>query len=115
VIEDEPIVGRLCQRVLAASGFEVDLVNNGLIAREAAAANSYDFCVSDVRLPGTTGIELYEYWRSSGHPLAGRMIFITGDSLDASIQESLARSGAPCILKPFNPEDLSSAVLKALS
>jgi DNA-binding response OmpR family regulator len=115
VIEDEPIVGRLCQRVLAASGFEVDLVNNGLTARQAAATGSYDFCVSDVRLPGTTGTDLYEYWRSRGNPLPGRVIFITGDSPDAGIQEYLARSGAPCILKPFNPEELNNAVLKTLS
>ncbi len=115
VIDDEPIVGRMCQRVLQGEGFEVDLVNNGLSAREIASEKNYDFCVSDIRLPGVTGIELFEHWKSSANPLAEHLIFVTGDTLNNNIQAFLERSGAPCLLKPFDPEELCSFIRKALS
>jgi two-component system, NtrC family, sensor kinase len=115
VIEDELIVGRLCQRVLTGDGFEVDLVNNGLHARETAAEKTYDCCVSDIRLPGITGIDLYQHWKTGGNPLADRLIFITGDTLNNTTQDFLERSGTPCIMKPFTPEELGLAVQKALS
>jgi len=60
VVEDEPIVGRLCTRILAAEGFDVDVVNNGLSAKEVAIGSDYNLCISDIKLPGITGIQLYE-------------------------------------------------------
>jgi len=115
VVEDEAVLGRLCQRVLAADGFEVDLANNGLTAREIAAEKDYDLCVSDIRLPGITGMQLYEHWKNSGNPLAERLIFVTGDTLNNTIQDFLEHSGRPCIMKPFDPRELSSAVRKAVA
>jgi len=115
VVEDEAVLGRLCQRVLAADGFEVDLANNGLTAREIAAEKDYDLCISDIRLPGITGMQLYEHWKNSGNPLAERLIFVTGDTLNNTIQDFLEHSGRPCIMKPFDPRELSSAVRKAVA
>jgi len=115
VVEDEAVLGRLCQRVLAADGFEVDLANNGLTAREIAAEKDYDLCISDIRLPGITGMQLYEHWKNSGNPLAERLIFVTGDTLNNTIQDFLEHSGRPCIMKPFDPREFSSAVRKAVA
>jgi DNA-binding response OmpR family regulator len=115
IIEDEPIVGRLCQRVLTADGYDVDLVNNGLSAKEITSRKTYDFCVSDIRLPGITGIELYEFWKTGGSPLAEKLVFITGDTLNNTIQNFLERSGIPCIMKPFVPADLVNTVREALN
>jgi two-component system NtrC family sensor kinase len=115
VIEDEAVLGRLCQRVLTANGFEVDLANNGLTARQIAAKKDYDLCVSDIRLPGITGMQLYEHWKKSGNPLADRLIFVTGDTLNNTVQDFLEHSGRPCIMKPFDMQELSSAVCQAVA
>jgi len=74
VIEDEPVLGLLCKRVLTSSGFDVDVVNNGLDAKKVAEERGYDLCVSDIRLPGMTGIELYEHWIATKNPIAERLI-----------------------------------------
>ncbi|MGD9116037.1 MAG: response regulator [Dehalococcoidia bacterium] len=115
VIEDEPVLGVLCRRVLTASGFDVDVVSNGLDARKAADDKEYDMCVSDIRLPGMTGIQLYEHWEKTSNPLADKLIFITGDTLNNYIQEFLKKSSPPCIAKPFEPEELVKAVKLTLS
>ena len=115
VIEDEPVLGLLCRRVLTASGFDVDVVNNGLDAKKVTEEKDYALCVSDVRLPGMTGIQLYEHWKLTKNPIAERLIFITGDTMNNYVRDFLKKTDRPCVMKPFEPEDLVEAVRKALS
>jgi CheY-like chemotaxis protein len=115
VIEDEPTIGLLCRRVLTASGFDVDVVNNGLDAKKVADEKDYALCVSDVRLPGMTGIELREHWEATQNPIAEKLIFITGDTMNNYVRDFLKKTDRPCVMKPFEPEDLVEAVQKALS
>ncbi len=114
VIEDEPTIGLLCKRVLTAGGFDVDVVNNGLDAKKVAEEKDYALCVSDVRLPGMTGIELYEHWKATKNPIAERVVFITGDTMSNYIRDFLKKAERSSIMKPFEPEDLVEAVRKAL-
>jgi len=114
VIEDEPTIGLLCKRVLTASGFDVDVVNNGLDAKKVAEEKDYALCISDVRLPGMTGIELYEHWKAIKNPIAERVVFITGDTMSNYIRDFLKKAERSSVMKPFEPEDLVEAVRKAL-
>ncbi|OGN99191.1 MAG: hypothetical protein A2Y58_02000 [Chloroflexi bacterium RBG_13_51_52] len=113
LVEDEPIVGRLCTRILNAEGFEVDFVPDGRMAMRAVENTDYDLCVSDIRLPGLTGIELYERLKENKPELSLRMIFITGDTMNVNVRSFIQESGIPCLMKPFTPEKLVAAV-KAL-
>ncbi len=114
LVEDEPVIGRLFKRILNAEGFDVDFVQDGRIAVEAVNSNHYDLCVSDIRLPGINGIQLYELLKAKHPQLALNMIFITGDTMNANIQLYLQESGRPCLVKPFNPEDLVATVRELL-
>jgi DNA-binding response OmpR family regulator len=114
VIEDEPTVGLLCKRVLTANGFDVDLVTNGLDAKKVTGEKDYVLCVSDVRLPGMTGIELYEHWRATNNPIAERLIFITGDTMSNYIRNFLQETDRPSVMKPFEIGELVKVVNKAL-
>jgi two-component system NtrC family sensor kinase len=114
VIEDEPTIGLLCQRVLNAGGFDVDVVTNGLDAKRVAEEKNYALCISDVRLPGMTGIELYEHWKATENPIAGRLVFITGDTMNNYIREFLKKTNRPNVMKPFEPEELVKVVRQAL-
>jgi two-component system NtrC family sensor kinase len=115
VIEDEPVLGLLCRRVLTASGFDVDVVNNGLDAKKVTEEKDYALCVSDIRLPGMTGIQLYEHWKATKNPIAERLIFITGDTMNNYVRDFLKKTDRPSVMKPFEPGDLVKAVRKALS
>ena len=115
VIEDEPIVGRLCRGVLTAKGYQVDIVTNGLEAKEVTSRVDYDLCISDIRLPGLTGINLYEHWKSNNNPITDKVIFITGDTMDTTVLNFLEKSRTPCLLKPFELQELAAAVERLIS
>ncbi len=114
VIEDEPTIGLLCKRVLTANGFDVDVVNNGLDAKKLAEEKDYALCISDVRLPGMTGIELYEHWKATKNPIAERLVFITGDTMNNYVRDFLKKAERLSVMKPFGPRELMAVVRKAL-
>lgn len=110
IVEDEPIIGLVCTRVLAKHNFAVDVVENGLVAMKKLENNHYDICLSDVRIPEMNGMELYKYLKESFPLLADNTVFMTGDGVSSDIQLFMEQNNAKCILKPFTPEELDSAI-----
>jgi len=110
VIEDEPIIGRVCRKTLAADGFDVDIALNGLIAKDMVDKNVYDFYLSDIRTPKVSGIEFYQYLKKEHSELASRVIFTTGDVLSADVRKFLEEFKGTFLPKPFTPEQLRKAV-----
>jgi EAL domain-containing protein (putative c-di-GMP-specific phosphodiesterase class I) len=58
VADDEPSLARALGRQLAGAGFQVDTATDGRAAAEMARGTRYDVIVSDISMPGMTGIEL---------------------------------------------------------
>jgi len=115
VVEDEPVISRLCQRILIAEGFDVDIAANGLIAKKMADDRSYDLCLSDIRTPDMNGIQLYEYLEQEHPELARRVIFTTGDVMSVSIAQFLKETKRPFLPKPFTRDELKQAIRDAFT
>jgi CheY-like chemotaxis protein len=110
VVEDEPLISRVCQRTLASIGFEVDVALNGLAAARLVAVQQYDLCLSDIRTPSMNGVELHEHLKRVQPELARRTIFTTGDIMSGYVEQFLQNSGQPFLPKPFTPDELKAAV-----
>lgn len=112
VVEDEPLISRVCRKTLSAEGFEVDVATNGLIAKEMVANRNYDLFLSDIRTPQMNGIEFYRYLEEKYPAMAGKVIFTTGDVLSGNIDTFLKEVDKPFLPKPFLPDDLKQIVRK---
>jgi CheY-like chemotaxis protein len=110
VVEDEPLISRVCQRTLNTVGFAVDVAKNGLEARRLVANQQYDLCLSDIRTPSMNGVELYAHLKRVCPELARRTIFTTGDIMSGYIEEFLKSTGQPFLAKPFTPDELKATV-----
>jgi two-component system NtrC family sensor kinase len=115
VVDDEPVICRVCRKILVDQGFQVETALSGKAALDLARGVHFDFYLSDLRMPEMTGMELYEKLQAEQPTLAGHAVFITGDILSPDIHEFLNRVRNPLITKPFTPGDLASAVNKALT
>jgi len=114
VVEDEPAISDVCQRVLTSEGFEVDIAVNGRIAQDMIEEKQYDLCLIDMRTPSMSGKELYQ-WLKEKHPrLASRVIFSTGDVMSGDIQSFLEQAARPFLPKPFTPGELRAIVKETL-
>ena len=66
-------------------------------------------------MPGMNGVELYERIQKINKSLARRVVFITGDIMSADTEKFLSETKVAHIDKPFNAEQLSREVKRALT
>jgi CheY-like chemotaxis protein len=83
------------------------------VALTALAAGRWDVVLSDLRMPHLSGPQLYHQVESRRPDLARRFAFLTGDLLDRETREFLERIDAPCLSKPFGPDEVRQVVAQA--
>jgi len=114
VVEDEPAICELCQRVLTGEGFEVDIAVNGKVAQDMSEEKQYDLFLFDIKLPVMNGKELYQ-WLKEEHPKQiSKVIFTSGSVLGEDTQLFIEQTGRPFLPKPFTPDDLKAIVRENL-
>ena len=114
IVEDEPAICDLCQRVLTNEDFEVDIAVNGKVAQDMIEEQQYALYLIDIRLPVMTGMELYQ-WLQEKHPqLASRVIFTTGSVIGGDTQSFLEQTAKSYLPKPFTPDELKDIVIETL-
>jgi len=114
IVEDEPPISCVCERVLTGEGLEVDIAINGKIAQEMIEKKDYDLCLIDMRTPDMSGKELYR-WLKEKHPqMAEGVIFTTGDVMGEEAKSFLEQAAKPFLPKPFTPEELRAIIKETL-
>ena len=81
---------------------------NGILAKEILRDEGVDIIISDIKMPGMTGLELAEY--VNDYNLDTAVILLTGFS-DFTYAQNAIRSGvADYMLKPLRPDDILHTV-----
>jgi two-component system NtrC family sensor kinase len=114
VIDDEEEVLKLIIRILDRMGHQAVALASTEAALDLIDKEEYDLVISDVRMPGIGGQELYQQVKRRHPELTGRIIFITGDTISDSTYAFLQNVGNPHVTKPFMIEDLQQAVEEVL-
>ncbi len=114
VVEDEPVISDVCQRVLTREGFDVDIAVNGKVAQDMIEKQQYDLLLLDIKMPAMNGKELYQ-WLLEKHPqMASRVIFSSGSVMSGDTQSFLEQASRPLLPKPFTPDELKAIVTETL-
>ena len=115
VVDDEVEIGTIVQRILIRGGSTADTAVNVTDALNLAAANDYDFIISDVKMPGGSGIELYRKLCAIMPAYRRRFVFLTGDTSNPSTIQFLEREGLLYFPKPFDFQVLEALIREAES
>ena len=115
VVEDEPVIGNVCKRILTGKGFAVDVVSDGNKAIDSIHDRRYNLCILDMRMPGMDGIQFYRYLSLNSHELCRKVIFTTGDVTSSQVSGFLNNTEKVFLEKPFTPRELVTAVETALN
>jgi PAS domain S-box-containing protein len=113
VVDDEPDVTTILRTGLSRKGHLVDTAGNIGDALRLAEKNQYDFIITDIKMPGGSGIDLYKKLRLSNSASARRMIFLTGDTSNPSTIQFLENEGLTYFSKPFDLDVLHEFLIKA--
>jgi len=115
VIEDEAAVLAFIRTALERHGYAVVGVSSGVQGLEMLASGDYAGVISDMRTPGGVGGQDVHRWIVQFRPeLAGRMLFITGDTVNPQTLQALRMTGVPFIEKPFRSQELLQMVRKVI-
>jgi signal transduction histidine kinase/CheY-like chemotaxis protein len=113
VVDDETAIVEILYHVLKSDGHRVDTAVNGEMAWRKIRKERYDLIISDLKMPGMSGQELYARVREWDLPLSRRMIFSTGDVLSSETHRFLDDSGNHYLQKPFELAAIRRAVDEA--
>ncbi|KTR40231.1 MULTISPECIES: response regulator transcription factor [Curtobacterium] len=111
VVEDDDEMRALMERGLAAEGYRVTAVENGVEALIALGEQAFDLAVVDVMMPGMSGFELARRIREREDPV--RILLVTArDAVDDRVF-GLDAGADDYLTKPFAFAELT-ARLRAL-
>lgn len=115
LIEDEPSVLAYVQAALERGGYSVISCESGMDALQILAGGEFLGIVSDMRTPGgINGADVHAWIVQHRPELASRIIFITGDIANEETVETLRKTGAPCVEKPFRVQQFITVVENTL-
>ena len=109
-VDDEPCIGRVVQMKLQNAGYRVERATSGVEGLEKFVELRPDVLITDVKMPGMTGIELCrrcdEY-----HGAWPFLVIVLTSQLDEETKAWLERSSDREYLpKPFSPREILRTV-----
>jgi PAS domain S-box-containing protein len=113
-LEDEEALREIGCEVLEAEGCQVVPVGNGQDALVRLAEETFDVVVSDVKMPGLSGLEVYRRACALHSGLARRFHFVTGDVVRPETARFLEETGCAHLEKPYNVDQLVRCVAEVL-
>lgn len=112
-IDDDPVTLGVLKRMLRGTRSEIDpvFVDNGSDAVEMLALGSYDVVVTDLGMPGMSGLEVLERVADE-HPDMARLVL----SGRTSRSDTLGAAGLAhqYLVKPCNPDGLKTAIQRSV-
>lgn len=104
VAEDEQQLAKVLKTAMTASGYQVDVVNNGQAAVDSAKQNAYDVIILDIMMPVKTGLEALAEIRAAGNRTYVMMLTAMGEEDDRV--NGLDAGADDYLTKPFSLKEL---------
>jgi len=112
VVEDEPDLRKVLSTLLRRGGYTVDLAEEGNGACDRLSHEVYDLIITDLKLPGRSGIEVLRASRQACPETP--VIVITAFGTDETAAEARRLGAFNYILKPFDTDKILADVEIAL-
>ncbi len=113
VVDDDEAVGRVLAALLTQAGHKATWVNSAEAALATLDKHAFDLVMSDVRMPGLSGLELLKVLRAKWPELP--VIILTAHGTVPMAVEAMRDGAADFMLKPFNREEVLFTVKKVLT
>jgi DNA-binding NtrC family response regulator len=112
VADDDESLRRVMEFSLRREGYEVETVADGARALELLKSEKFDLLLSDMRMPGLDGLELLT--RALELDSEIKVILITAFATVQQAVEAVKLGAFDYLTKPFEKEELSVTIQKAL-
>ncbi|MEK8128419.1 response regulator transcription factor [Paenibacillus filicis] len=104
IVEDEPNIARVLELELQHEGYETAMAADGAYALPLALARSWSLIVLDVMLPGSSGLDVLQGYRSGGGE--SPVLLLTARDSTKDIVLGFELGANDYVTKPFAIEEL---------
>ncbi|MGH9888515.1 MAG: hybrid sensor histidine kinase/response regulator, partial [bacterium] len=110
IVDDEETIRRALTRFYQRRGWVVTQAEDGSRAFERLirGLEPYDLVISDMKMPGFSGIELHAALSEMRPDMLDRILFCTGEVDSAAVSTFVADTNSRVLLKPFDLRTLAS-------
>ncbi len=112
-VDDTPTALEVIERNLTANGYRVLTAASVNQALAVLATTPVDLVITDLKMPGASGMELVQHIRENLPDT--EVMMITGYASVESAVEAVKRGAEEYLAKPFTDEELLKAVARALN
>ena len=103
VVDDESMIREMLQEVIESAGYECSVAGSGEDALEILARRDTDIVITDIMMPGISGIELLLRVKEN---YSSDVIVITGYTDEYGYEEILKKGASDFMSKPFHLREL---------
>lgn len=115
VVDDSPAVRSMIVSIVETiPGTKCTDAKDGLAALRALPTERFDAILTDINMPGLTGLELISFVRSHPTYRSIPIIVVSTERADADRERGLALGASDYVIKPFAPGDLERVVKQHL-
>lgn len=112
IAEDEPVFRRVITFTLEHRGLAVEAVKNAEEAIDRLRHKRFGFVVTDLQMPGMSGIELLAQIRFTLRLATLPLVLCTAKGLELDTQQLCQQYDLTAVLhKPFSPQRLAGLIL----
>ncbi len=114
IIDDEPSIRAALRRFFARRGWQVDEAEDGSegLSLMLSGKVEYTVVISDLKMPGCSGVELHDHVAAVAPEILDRLIFSTGDVASRDAAEFVQRTRCTVMQKPFELRALEGVVTR---
>jgi two-component system, NtrC family, response regulator HydG len=112
VVDDEPGLRVTLAANLEVEGFEVVEASDAIRALALFRESPFDLVITDVRMPGMSGVELFRELRKIRPDVI--VVLMTGFARENLVEEALSNGAYTLIVKPFAVDHVIALVSRAM-
>jgi DNA-binding NtrC family response regulator len=113
VVDDDHAMRLALSESLESCGYDIVAAENGREALELFREKKFDLTITDMKMPGMTGIEVLRSVKELSPEIP--VILITAYGTVGTAVEAMKEGAAEFIMKPFSLEDLEAVVKRVLN
>ena len=111
IVDDEILLRRFLSETLTRKKFDITTAENGQVAVSLLKKNTYDLVITDMKMPGMTGIEVLKKVKELSPKTL--VIVITAFGSIENAVEAMRIGAFHYLIKPFTPDAIEAAIEKA--
>src|SRR5438445_12663753 len=109
VVEDDPAIRRLVEKLLQRRGIVIDTARDGKQAIEKIAATTYSVVILDLMLPEVNGYEVIEYIKKNGLRLPVAVVSAVSQQALSKLDPDVVKL---IIAKPFDVHEFTEGIAR---